>query len=230
MGPGVRCHPNCDQAEVPVSPIQIHLTLPSIRGQGGLRSIGFPVLFCRLRFTQGQGEDLGRENFEAVWHKEPLPCPLSTPTAPTASWWTLSQPPVQTRLLPPAATGSAENPESDPALPAHVPLKAPHCSIVRPPTLIPQAPCSLPALLGLASPCPSLTLSQPHRPSLMSGTHPACSHLRAFASAIPQGWCPLILKAPFLDKPSGSSVQSSSFHHTLHCFPLLNFFLEGLCP
>lgn len=52
VGPGMRrSHLNCDLVEVPVSPNQAHPTLPSARSKGGLRSIGFPVPFSRLRFT-----------------------------------------------------------------------------------------------------------------------------------------------------------------------------------
>lgn len=165
------------------------------------------------------------------------PCPLSTLTAPTVSHCCmLSWPPSLTGLFLTAAMGSFENPESDhsPPLLTH-PSVAPHYSTVPPITPHLKAPFGLPALLYLHLP---FTHPAPAIPT--PAIHPACSHLRASAPAVPSTrqslhittWlCTFVLKTPLCRKPLLAPLTKAVPSPTTpHCLPLLNFFLRGLRP
>lgn len=194
----------------------------------GVKEASSPSLLCpilqaqvhlRLRWVTWKGV------LKAGWHKEPLlwaeACLIHFPHPQPSQFPTGCCPGLAlTGPFPTAATGSAENPESDHTLPCSHILSGSPLLYGPPSHPDSRSPCSLPAFL--VSSCPSLTPPQPCWPPLhleptqhlpTSGPlHLPFLLLGTLSPTSLQGWCPLTLEVPpFQKAPSDPSVQSSSF-------------------
>lgn len=114
---------------------------------------------------------------------------------------------------------------------------APHCSLVHLLISTPEAPCGLYALLCLHRLPPALvTLAALHLEADQQLTTSGPLHLPflppgGLSPTSQPGWCPLVLEGPLFRKalltPLSKAAPSPATHPS--CFPLLNFFPEGLC-